>query len=272
MKAIKDILGKWSTVSQPWQHGTEPLEIRQAILAEVVGKVTAAGPGKRIFPYGRVRVTVLVDGADERARFEAAVEEAWGLEEAIREGLEQKGATPPAGLTVEVEITEEGSEAFAGRRYRIAYERAAAGSASRAAASPAPEPAAPKARPALALTVLRGEAAETAYRFTTPRVLMGRLDEVLDEAGRVKRRNDIAFLDQNDEINRTVSREHARITWDEEGACFWLRAEAQGVRIFRGGDPIEVSRHDRRGVCLKDGDEIYLGRAALRVGLGGEGG
>lgn len=259
--ALKDFLDKWSTVARPWEQGTEPIEIREAILAEAAGQVTAAGPGKRIFPYGRVKVHLLVEGPEERARFEAAVEQAWNLEEALRERLLERGATPPRGLAVEVEITEEGGEAFAGRRYRLTYDRAAA---------PVPEKPAPS-RPVLELVVARGKAAEEAYRFTAERVLLGRLAEVLDEAGRVKRRNDVAFLDEvgeADEINRTVSREHARIGWDEEAKCFWLRAEAQGVRIFRGGDPIEVSRHDRRGVRVMAGDEIYLGRACLKVSLG----
>lgn len=256
--ALKDFLDKWSTVARPWEQGTEPIEIREAILSEAAGRVTAAGPGKRIFPYGRVKVHLLVDGPEERARFEAAVEQAWNLEEALRDRLIEKGALPPYGVAVEVELTEEGSEAFAGRRYRLTYERAP---------GPVMEKL-PPARPVLELAVTRGKAAEETYRFTSGRVLLGRLEEVLDEAGRVKRRNDVAFLDEADEVNRTVSREHARISWDAETKCFLLRAEAQGVRIFRGGDPIEVSRHDRRGVRVMSGDEIYLGRACLKVSLG----
>jgi hypothetical protein len=33
-----------------------------------------------------------------------------------------------------------------------------------------------------------------------------------------------------------------------------------------------VSRHDRRGVRLESGDEIYLGRAALKVEIAGAAG
>jgi hypothetical protein len=274
--AWKHFLDKWSTVSRPWEQGSEPLEIRQAILDEVASKVTAAGPGKRIFPYGKVCVQVVVADDEERARFEAAVEEAWDLEQGIRERLTERGAVPPARLVVEIELVPEGGEAFGGRRYRIVYEREPGGgkAAGGTARGERQEAAPPAERPALELAVVRGRAQEAAYRFTEPRILLGRMEEVLDEAGRVKRRNDVAFVDgtgeggergDSDEINRTVSREHARITWDEDERCFWLRAEAQGVRIFRGGDPIEVSRHDRRGVRLVAGDEIYLGRASVRV-------
>jgi hypothetical protein len=33
-----------------------------------------------------------------------------------------------------------------------------------------------------------------------------------------------------------------------------------------------VSRHDRRGVRLESGDEVYLGRAAIKVEIGGDAG
>jgi len=85
----------------------------------------------------------------------------------------------------------------------------------------------------------------------------------------VKRRNDIAFLEEG-ELNQTVSREHARIAWDPETQAFWLRDEgsASGTLLLRSGRSIEVSRHDRRGVRLQSGDEVYLGRAAVRVEIG----
>src|SRR5262249_41362214 len=72
----------------------------------------------------------------------------------------------------------------------------------------------------------------------------------------------------------TVSREHARIAWDPESSAYWVRDEgsASGTLLFRAGRSIEVSRHDRRGVRLETGDEVYLGRAAVRVEIGGPAG
>ena len=124
-------------------------------------------------------------------------------------------------------------------------------------------------RPALHLTVLKGQAVREAYDLDADRIYLGRLEEVLDTAGRVKRRNDVAFVEEG-ELNQTVSREHARIAWDPASHAFWLRDEgsASGTLLFRSGRSIEVSRHDRRGVKLEDGDEVYLGRAAVRVGIG----
>jgi predicted component of type VI protein secretion system len=78
----------------------------------------------------------------------------------------------------------------------------------------------------------------------------------------------VAFLEVG-EVNSTVSREHARISWDAESGAWWLRAEqnASGTRIYRDGRTIDVSAHDRRGVRLQAGDEVYLGRAAVKVGM-----
>ena len=116
--------------------------------------------------------------------------------------------------------------------------------------------------------MLKGTATQRVYVHEGPRVYLGRLEEVVDPDGRVRRRNDVAFLEVG-EINSTVSREHARIAWDAESGGYWLRAEqnASGTRIYRGGRTIDVSAHDRRGVRLQSGDEVYLGRAAVKVGL-----
>jgi predicted component of type VI protein secretion system len=82
------------------------------------------------------------------------------------------------------------------------------------------------------------------------------------------RRNQVASHEEG-EINSTVSREHARITWDAASDGYWLRAEqnASGTRIYRGGKIIVASAHDRRGARLQAGDEIYLGRACVKVGM-----
>jgi hypothetical protein len=129
-------------------------------------------------------------------------------------------------------------------------------------------PPAAGAFPALRITVQKGQAARDTYDLAADRIYLGRLEEVLDANGRVKRRNDVAFREEG-EINQTVSREHARIAWDLDSQAYWLRDEGSsaGTLIFRAGRSIEVSRHDRRGVRLQDGDEIYLGRAAIKLGL-----
>jgi hypothetical protein len=91
---------------------------------------------------------------------------------------------------------------------------------------------------------------------------------VEDDEGRVRRRNDVAFLEEGD-VSVTVSREQARLAWDEEIHAFRLRAEpgASATRILRDGRSIDVSAQDRRGIKVQSGDEIYLGRACVKLGL-----
>jgi len=154
-------------------------------------------------------------------------------------------------------MAEEPLPQFGDRRYFVEY--------AKSETSPAAEE---SVRPLLELTVLKGDATQHVYELEGPRVFLGRLEEVVDADGRVRRRNDVAFREEG-EINTTVSREHARIAWDDESAGYWLRAEqnASGTRIYREGRTIDVSSNDRRGVRLQPGDEIYLGRACVKVGM-----
>ena len=220
----------------------------------------AIGGGRRVFPFDRVEVKLLASTPEESSRLQAIAQEGWELEREVKERLRAAGARFPEGLTVPVEVTAESGPEFGERRYALAFRKTAQGEA---------EPKARAVRPALRLAVLKGKAVRDAYEFAADRIFLGRLEEVLDAAGRVQRRNDVAFLEEG-EIEHTVSREHARIAWDPETDAYWLRDEgsASGTLLFRAGRSIEVSRHDRRGVRLETGDEVYLGRAAVRVEIG----
>ncbi|HVT58485.1 MAG TPA: FHA domain-containing protein [Thermoanaerobaculia bacterium] len=257
-----DRLRQWG---RPWTAGAEPLEIHRALLEDIEAQVVAVGGGRRLFPFDRVEVKLFAAAPEERTRLEAIAQAGWDLEREVRERLEARGARVPEGLSLTVEVTGEGGPEFGGRRYALAFSAAAAG-AGAAERRPAQEAA---ARPLLRLAVVKGTATRDCYDFAAAHVYLGRLEEVLDAAGRVKRRNHVAFVEEG-ELNQTVSREHARIAWDPDSHSFWLRDEgsASGTLLFRAGRSFEVSRHDRRGVRLLSGDEIYLGRAAVRVEIG----
>lgn len=273
---MNDMLGKMRGWLKPWMTGSSPLEIRRAILDDVEARVIAVGEGKRIFPNNLLRIHLLVPDPEERVRFEAVVREGWDLEREIAGRLDERGCPLPAGFGVEVAFDEEPHPRFGERRFYVEYLNREAPAApgkmtASAAAAPAAVPTAdapPGVRPTLELTVLKGTATQRVYELEGPRALLGRLEEVVDSDGRVRRRNDVAFLEVG-EINSTVSREHARITWDVETGGYWLRAEqnASGTRIYREGRTIDVSSHDRRGVRIQSGDEIYLGRACVKVGM-----
>ena len=264
---MNDMMGKMRDLLKPWMKGTSPLEIRRAILDDVDARVIAVGEGKRIFPNNLLRVHLLVADAEERVRFEAVVREGWNLKREISERLANRGCPLPAGFDVEVAFDEEAHPRFADRRFYVEYLNREA-PAEDPVKPTVPVGGPPASRPILELTVLKGTATQRVYEIEGTRAFLGRLEEVVDPDGRVRRRNDVAFLEVG-EINSTVSREHARIAWDVESGGYWLRAEqnASGTRIYRGGSTIDVSSHDRRGVRLQPGDEILLGRAAVKVGM-----
>lgn len=260
---MKEILGKIRDVLEPWRKGTSPLEIRRAILDDVEGHVIAVGEGKRLLPFNQLRVHLLTPEPDERQAMEAIVHEAWDLKGEIVGRLSDRGCPVPAGLDVEVVFDQEPDPRYGERRFFVEYSKREGDAAA------SPKAASGTARPTLELTVLKGSATQRVYEFEeTPRIYLGRLEEVVDSDGRVRRRNDVAFQEEG-EVNTTVSREHARIAWDDETGGYWLRAEqnASGTRIYRTGKTIDVSAHDRRGVRLQAGDEVHLGRACVKVGL-----
>jgi hypothetical protein len=265
---MNDMMGKMRDLLKPWMRGTSPLEIRRAILDDAESRVVAVGEGKRIYPHNHLRVHLLVPDPEERVRFEAVVREAWDLQREIAGRLAERGCPLPAGFEVEVVFDEEAHPRFDDRRFYVEYLNEAPAVAPVAPSAPGASADAGTERPTLELTVLKGVATQRVYELDSPRVLLGRLEEVTDPDGWVRRRNDVAFLEVG-EINSTVSREHARIAWDAEGGGWWLRAEqnASGTRIYRGGRTIDVSSNDRRGVRLQPGDEIYLGRACVKVGM-----
>ncbi len=253
---MSDFLGKMRDWLKPWMKGTSPLEIRRAILDDVASRVIAVGGGKRLFPFNRLRVHLLAPEPRVRTELEAVVREGWNLREEVAARLRERDCTVPPDLAVEVAFDETAGPSFGERRFWVEY----------AKTEDAPKVA--TVRPTLEVTVLKGTATQKVYELDGERLYLGRLDEVVDADGRVRRRNDVAFREEG-EINQTVSREHARIAWDGATGSYWLRAEqnASGTRIYRGGKTIDVSAHDRRGVRLQPGDEVHLGRAVVKVGF-----
>lgn len=275
MDKLLEAVRRWT---RPWPTGTEPMEIRRAVLDEVESRIVSAGGGKRVFPFNRLRIRLLAPGPREKDELEALVGDAWDLPAEIRERIAERGCPVPPDLDVSVAVTDETSPAFGDRRYHIEFERAERTSKPPAPALPTlvssagtvamPPPTEEGDRPVLELTVLKGAATRKVYSFPAGRVHIGRMEEIMDEEGRVRRRNDVAFQEDG-EINQTVSREHARILYDEASGELRLRAEpgASSTRIFREGRSIEVSGRDSRGVKIQSGDEIYFGRASVKVAI-----
>jgi hypothetical protein len=258
MDRLIEAMKRWT---KPWTSGSEPLEIRRAVLEDVESRIVSAGVGKKVFPYNRVHVRLFAANEQERVDLDAIVRDAWDLPRDIRDRLAQWDSRVPPGFHADVAVEERAEPLPDGRRFRVEYER------DEGAASAAAAPVAAPERPAVEVTVIQGTSTEKVYQFpAVTRINLGRLREVLDEEGRVRRRNDVAFAEDG-EHSQTVSREHARIVWDERSSELRLRTEpgASGTRIVREGRSIEVSGHDSRGIRLQSGDEVWLGRACVKV-------
>ena len=123
--------------------------------------------------------------------------------------------------------------------------------------------------PETKLNILKGVTERLEYVSEKDRILLGRSREVLDREGRMVRRNDVVFVDGDEEINCSVDRTHARIWYDREKDLFFLLDEGSryGTRILRAGTVIEVPSGIPDGVCLQSGDDIYCGQALIRFTL-----
>jgi hypothetical protein len=63
-------------------------------------------------------------------------------------------------------------------------------------------------------TIVKGQAEAARLQLRTfDCITLGRLAEIEDEEGHIRRRNDVTFLEEGEE-KRTVSREQARVLWD----------------------------------------------------------
>jgi hypothetical protein len=145
-----------------------------------------------------------------------------------------------------------------GREFLINYERRAGKINPKSRAKPN--------CPQIQLIVLRGAATKKNYVFARTRVNIGRMSEIVDGQHRIVRRNDLIFRGSGDEIDQTVSREHAHISFDERSGEFRLYDDgsAYGTRIFREGRTVDVQSGNRWGVKLHSGDEIFFGQACTR--------
>ena len=267
-------------VVRPWRRGRSLIEIRRSIVDRAAARATYVGSGRRVFPHNDLVVILRPRDEREQSEMTAAIAAGWAdqVRAAVVERLTELGCDAD-DLQVSAEVaTIEALGAARTEGHEAEGHDATDGTVEDSAepfelrCSTVERPLAPPSqRPRLQLRIARGRADQELYAFEQERVYIGRMPEVLDEHGRVKRRNHVAFLDDGEE-NQTVSREQARIVYRDEPPGYWLIDErsAHGTRIFRGGRPIDVSSRDRRGIRLRDGDEIYFGQAAMVCTLPGD--
>jgi hypothetical protein len=230
-----------------------PLEVRREILEQVESRIMPDRGGK-IFPFGGVVVRLRPRDPAMREIFQAAFVDDGSLENETRELLRSSGVRIPDRFHVAVQFDQPAPEPPDGSLSTFALEFVSADNISE------------RPRPAARLLILKGAAEQPSYSMTKDRILIGRVSELLDREGQMARRNDIVFLDNGDEINSTVGRAHATVYFSRDKQEFRITDEVSryGTRIFREGRSIEVPGGNPRGIRLRSGDEIYLGRACLR--------
>ena len=232
----------------------ELAEIRLAVLDAVKEKSHRAS-GKSVFPHNVVRIELLGVPEDQAHVFQSEFLSNY-LAGELRTSLKRSGYRFPDDLHVEIATT---TRLPAEKENWLSVETALEESKRE---QPARESQAAK------LSVLAGTANEKELILSTPRTNIGRTVEVFRQEG-PSRRNDLAFTEDN-EINRTVSREHAHIVYSQKSGEYrifndrWYKGQANcGLWIVRDGMSQPVHR-STRGTLLQPRDEIHLGNAVLR--------
>lgn len=120
--------------------------------------------------------------------------------------------------------------------------------------------------------VAEGRAREPRVRITRREFNIGRGEHVVQQrTGRILRVNHLAFLkpDAGDAVNRSVSRQHARIVHRDGRFLLFDTGSQNGTSIARGQSTVLVPRGATGdGVALESGDVIALGRSRVVFHLG----
>ncbi|MGA8030745.1 MAG: FHA domain-containing protein [Bryobacteraceae bacterium] len=233
----------------------ELAEIRLAALDAVKAKSHRVG-GKNVFAYDLIRIELLGVPEEQADVFRGEFLSNYFSQE-LKAGLARSGYRFPAGLQVEMRTN---PKMPARGEHWLSIETAMQQAETAVQLSRARKPA--------KLLVIHGTANHSQISLDKARINIGRTAEVYRAAG-PSRRNDLAFSEDN-EINRTVSREHAHILYSQKTGEYRLindrsyKGEANcGIWIVREGLSQPVHR-SARGTVLKNGDEVHLGTAVIR--------
>jgi hypothetical protein len=243
--------------------GREPLEIAHAVVEAVEREIQPAGRGRHLFPFNRIRVAVLAPTPQTRARVEAVFATEPTLAERITSRLEAAGCRVD-DLAIHVECATQTGTGWETPDLHVEFERV---STVAPVELPAPVAVTPVVEPpAIEIEVVAGAADEPRFTFRLTRIDLGRCAEVRDQRSRLLRTNHVAFSDNGERPNTTVSRRHAHVAFDaaaEEFRVFDDGSE-QGTSLMRSGKTIVIPT-GARGVRLLSGDEVVLGQARVRV-------
>jgi hypothetical protein len=233
-----------------------PLEVLHAILESVDARVEPAGRGRRVFPFNRIRVSVVAPTKDARARLSSVLDGDPTLQERITAKLRHAGCDT-AGVSVRIVYVAQAEDGWMAPEYHVDFANGAP------VDLPQPEPATVQA---IELTITLGAGDKPSYALAKDRINLGRGEEVRDSKNHLIRTNDVVFTEGGGATNDTVSRRHAHIDYDARARDFRVTDDrsAHGTSVVRNGVAIPV-HPGSRGVRLQSGDEIVLGEARLKV-------
>ena len=236
----------------------EPLEIVHAIVEAAQAEIQSSGRGRRVFPFNAITVTILAPSRDVRARFDAVFADGPPLRDRIVTRL-GSASCHVDDLDVAVDYEGRPRKGWRSPEFDIEFARV-----------PRPERQVPEADsmpPRVEVTVVHGTAERRTYTLpASTRIDLGRCADVRDSRHRLIRTNHVAFLERAGDVNQSVSRRHAHISYEPAARCFRLHDDGSehGTGVVRHGRTLAVPR-GARGVRLESGDEIVLGEARLRV-------
>jgi FHA domain len=236
----------------------EPLEIVHAVVEAAQKEVQSSGRGRRVFPFNAITLTILAPSRDARARFEAVLADGTPLRDRIVAHLES-AACQIGDLEVAINYDSRSRKNWRTPQFDIEFVRVEKPTQERPEVDSAP--------PRVELTVLNGTAERRTYTLAaSARIDLGRCADVRDSRNRLIRTNHVAFLERSGDVNRSVSRRHAHISYEPVSRSFRLHDDgsAHGTGIVRQGRNLAVPR-GTRGVRLESADEIVLGDARVRV-------
>ncbi len=251
----RKILGRIRTLCG-CEPETNPSAVRREILDQLMSEVVVSENGKRL-PFGRIVVRLQPKTAKQHASFEEAFVLDSALSNHLLQSLKGMQVQYPRELQVRVELGEASNVGDSGPlpAFEIDYVK--------------PNVLRLEEVPEIRLDVTRGAAERQSYHLKKDRVLIGRPAEVLDWEGRIVRKNDIVFVESEDEVAASVGSAHARIWYDYEKRGFLIMDEGSryGTRIRRQGALLEIPDDDPAGVQLQSGDDLYFGQAGLHFEL-----
>ena len=245
-------------VDPPLDQDARPLDVKRAIVEAVEQQLEPAGGGRRVLAGDNILVKLLAEQADARRGLEAVLAD---LRDTLAARLQELQCNVPRRFSVEVSYVRRPPADWApGQRLSVVL----APRGGRGAASVGDGEAA--TLPVLTIDVVRGQTDRQQFTLAEPVVRIGRSSDPTDDRGR-PRFNHVAFLENDSTENRTVTRGHALIRYNELTGEYRLFDEgsANGTRVVRNGEVIDVPKRDPVGLALRSGDEVQLGKAAIRV-------